>query len=408
MRRVGLGLGTIAVVLALAAPARAEPAVGLTSTDALATFDTTNPSALSVKPISGLQSASEHVIGIDWRPRTSQVFLMTVPVGVVANALVRTYSVDVDSGQATFVGSIPNTVPGAADVPSGYDFNPTVDRIRSVNVNDENFRINPNNGTLAGDDTNLKPAGQQIVAEAYDRNFDRTTASPPTTLYGISRATSSLVIQGGIDGSAPGGPNGGTIAPVGALGVTLAAASDAGLDISPTTNTGFAALRPTGQVVSRLYTVDLTTGAATEVGRFPVDVVDLTILPTPPLAPPSSGGTTTVAQATAAPQLGPDVTKPIVLVALPARARLKRTLAIEFSCSEACTASARLTAGRVTIASGTATLGAAGVGKLVLKARKAAKNKLRRSRAVRCKLTMTFTDRAGNATVVTRSLAVRR
>src|SRR5262245_2930013 len=207
MRSGGLALGTFAVVLVLAAPARAEPAVGLTSTDALATFDTANPSELSVRPIGGLQSATEHVIGIDWRPRTNQVFITTVPVGIAANALVRTYSVDVDTGQATFVGSIPNTVPGAADVPSGYDFNPTVDRIRLVNVNDENFRINPNNGSLAANDPNLSPAGQQIVAEAYDRNFDRTTASPPTTLYGISLATNSLVTQGGIDGSAPGGAN---------------------------------------------------------------------------------------------------------------------------------------------------------------------------------------------------------
>jgi hypothetical protein len=400
------------VVLALAAPARAEPAVGLTSTDALATFDTANPSQLSVRPIGSLQSATEHVVGIDWRPRTNQVFITTVPVGVAANALVRTYSVDVDTGQATFVGSIPNIVPGAADVPSGYDFNPTVDRIRFVNVNDENFRINPNNGSLAADDPNLNPAGQQIVAEAYDRNFDRTTASPPTTLYGISRATNSLVTQGGIDGSAPGGANGGTIATVGALGVMLAAGSDAGLDISPNTNTAFAALRPTGQAVSRLYTVNLTTGAATEVGRFPVDVVDLAILPTPP--PPSGGGaatvtlTNTVTVPALTPQFGPDITKPIVLIALPASAHLKRRLTIEFSCSEACTASARLTAGKATIATGTATLRAAGVGKLVLTARKAARNKLRRGRAVRSKLSATFTDPAGNATVITRSLAVQR
>src|SRR5262249_10875770 len=157
-----------------------------------------------------------------------QLYLTTVPTGVAANALVRTYTVNPLTGAATFVGSIPNTVPGAADVPGGYDFNPTVDRIRVVNVNDENFRINPNNGSLAGDDPTLTPAGSQIVAKAYDRNFDRANATTiPTTLYGISLATSSLVTQGGINGAAAGGANGGLIAAVGALGVTLDAGTDA-------------------------------------------------------------------------------------------------------------------------------------------------------------------------------------
>src|SRR5262249_51411614 len=145
----------------------------------------------------------------------------------------RTYTVNPLTGAATFIGSIPGMVPGAADVPSGYDFNPTVDRIRVASSNDENFRINPNNGSLAGDDPHLNPAGPQINPSAYDRDFDRAVATViPTTLYGISRATSSLVTQGGINGTAPGGANGGLITAVGPLGVTLNATADAGFDIA--------------------------------------------------------------------------------------------------------------------------------------------------------------------------------
>src|SRR5919197_6223840 len=202
MRLGGIVLAEV-VALVAAAPAAAEPEVGLVDTSVV-TFDTATPGDLAVRAITGLQSPTERVIGIDWRPRTGQVALVTVPVGVAANALVRTYMLDPATGAATFVGSIPNTVAGAADVPSGVDVNPTVDRIRVVNVNDENFRINPNNGSNAGDDVNLNPAGSQVGAEAYDRNIDRLTADPPTTLYGISRATGGLVTQGGIDGAAPG------------------------------------------------------------------------------------------------------------------------------------------------------------------------------------------------------------
>ena len=37
----------------------------------------------------------------------------------------------------------------------GFDFNPTVDRIRVVSSNDRNYRLNPNTGAIAFIDTNL-------------------------------------------------------------------------------------------------------------------------------------------------------------------------------------------------------------------------------------------------------------
>src|SRR5262249_13195904 len=138
-----------------------------------------------------------------------------------------------------------------------------------VNSNDENFRINPNNGSLAGDDVNLNPPGSQIIAEAYDRNFDRASATTiPTTLYGISRATSSLVTQGGINGTSHGGPNGGLITPVGALGVVLNPTADAGFDITPGPGLGTAFAALTVGTSTALYRIDLNTGAATPIGTI--------------------------------------------------------------------------------------------------------------------------------------------
>src|SRR5262245_13670911 len=138
---------------AISKPARRRPRVvpledrhvpstvwGLTSTNSLLRFDSASPGTVEANvAIVGLQSATERVIGIDFRPRTGQLYATTVPIGVAANALLRTYRVDPRTGSATFVASIPNTVPGAGDVAASFDFNPTVDRIRVVNVNDANF-----------------------------------------------------------------------------------------------------------------------------------------------------------------------------------------------------------------------------------------------------------------------------
>ena len=94
-------------------------------------------------------------------------------------------------------------------MPTGLDFNPAVDRIRYVNTNDENARLNPNNGALAGNDTDVN-AGRDddIIASAYDQNVANPVNPavppiPPTTLYNIDRAggAGNLTIQGGVDAS---------------------------------------------------------------------------------------------------------------------------------------------------------------------------------------------------------------
>src|SRR5215218_7344467 len=164
----------VAALAALApAAAGADPAAGLTGTADLALFDTANPAGLTSRPITGLETNAETAIALDFRPATGQLFLVTVPTGTAANALLRSYTVDPSTATATFVASIPGTVPGAADVPAGADFNPVVDRLRVVHANNENYRINPNNGSLAGNDVDLTytaPATGPVTGIAYDRN----------------------------------------------------------------------------------------------------------------------------------------------------------------------------------------------------------------------------------------------
>ena len=191
--------------LAAAVPpaASADPAAGITGSADLALFDTANPSGLTSRPITGFQTGTETVVGLDHRPATGQLFLITVPTGVLANAIIRSYTLDPATATATFVGSIPSsTVPGAGDVATGADFNPVVDRLRVVNAGNENFRVNPNNAALAGDDVNLTfsaPATGPITAVAYDRNIApgpparsrRRGRSPPSTGSTWERTASS-------------------------------------------------------------------------------------------------------------------------------------------------------------------------------------------------------------------------
>jgi len=276
-------LAMLAAALVAAPAAGAEPAAGLTGSGELALFDTANPAGLTSRPITGLQDPAEKVIGLDWRPATGELFVITVPTGSVASALVRSYSVDPATAAATFVGSIPGTVPGAADLPTGIDFNPAVDRLRVVNSGNENFRINPVNGTLAGDDTALNylaPVTGPVTGVAYDHNIapgPPGTLAPPftlTTLWGIDVGSDRLVTIGGVNAEVPGGPNGGAVRNAGALGVAVDDASDAGLDVAPN-GSAFASLTVGGQ--SGLYRIDLASGAATLIGAFPVEVRSVTI-----------------------------------------------------------------------------------------------------------------------------------
>ena len=315
-----------ATALGLASPAAApaERAAGITGNLTLVSFDTATPAQVSTRFITGLKTVGETAIGIDTRPATGELMLVTTPDNVVSGSsiITRTYKLDPDTAVATFVGELaPGSPPLGGDWQSGFDFNPVVDRMRVVNLNLENYRLNPNNGTLSGDDSNLTftaPATGPVTATAYDRNVapgPPGTVAPPgtkTTAYGIDVGSDRLVTVGGVDGGTPGGPNGGAVAAVGALGVAVDNSSDAGLDISPA-GTAYASLRTAG--IAGLYTVNLGTGAATLIGPLPVELRSLTVLP-PATPPPVDPGPP-----------APDTTAPVItLHRVPSRLTPKRVL----------------------------------------------------------------------------------
>ncbi len=254
-------------------------------------FDTATPQTLTATTaITGL-AASDVLVGTDFRPSTGQLFGVAANIG--ANT-VRVYTINVDTGVATGVGTAQNvaTITGATKF--GVDFNPVADRIRvttdlpsdgaAANSNTNNFRLNPTTGALVAIDADLDftglPAGSAPeVAVAYSNSF---AGASTTTLFGIVSGTDRLVINGVV------GTPGAVLTDVGALGVNTSTV--AGLDIFGPANTAVAALTVGG--VSQLYSVNTTTGAATlinTIGAGTLAIGDLSVFPV--LAPIAVGGT---------------------------------------------------------------------------------------------------------------------
>ena len=278
-RRIVGTASAAALVMAIgAAPAHAEPAVALLPGNQLVSFDTATPGTISTVPVTGL-GANQTLRCIDFRPTTGELMGVAVTTGSAANSVVFVYRIEPATGVATAVGASAAAIAGAADVPTGADFNPAIsggfpiDRIRVVNTNDESVRMNPNNGTLAGNDTDLNPAATtDVTAVAYDRNTGQDTK---TTLFAIDRNASTMSIIGGPDSSSP-SANAGVTTDITPLGVALTAGSDAGLDITPA-GTMFAALTVGG--VTGLYAFNPGTTLVGAIGNGATQVYGLAIAP---------------------------------------------------------------------------------------------------------------------------------
>ncbi|HEY8548789.1 MAG TPA: DUF4394 domain-containing protein [Vicinamibacterales bacterium] len=241
-------IGSGVVVRGLAILSRGTTLYGVTQTNQLVRFHSAAPATvLATTPITGLQAA-ENVLGIDRRPSTGELYLL--------GSTSRLYRLDPATGQATEVGTEPFT-PSLSGTEFAFDFDPVADVIRVVSDTGQNLRLNPDTGAAAGTDTGINPPGSSVTAAAYTNNVDGATT---TTLFGLDATGDALVRIGGVSGTPS--PNDGTVTPIGPLGVDVTAMS--GFDISPFDNVAFAVLNVGG--TARLYTVDLASGGATEIG----------------------------------------------------------------------------------------------------------------------------------------------
>ena len=287
----GLGLGAL-LLGAAARPAAAQTAYGITVDQSLVynlvTFQVTAPGTFTATAaITGL-ATGQALVGIDSRPATGQIFALGYNTTATSgNAQLYTLAT---TGALTPVGNALTLSLGTDFTRVGFDFNPTVDRIRVTGGNGGNFRLNPNNGAIAATDGNLTyaatdaNAGQTPVvgSSAYTNSYIGSSA---TTLYNLDEAASRLVRQDP--------PNNGTLNTVGALGIStngFPQASDLDILYNPTTGQNVAYLTTAAAtltgVSSQLYTVNLTTGATTAVGTLgsstTAGVADITLAITRP------------------------------------------------------------------------------------------------------------------------------
>lgn len=237
-----------------------ETIFALTTTNRLVSFNSSTPGTIiNTVSITGLQ-AGESLVGIDFRPATRVLF-------AVSN-MGRIYTINTSTGLATQVGMQPVGLTGTN---FGLDFNPSPDRIRLVSNTGQDLRLNPNDGSLAGTDGMLaygmgdpnNGRTPNAFASAYTNNFAGVGATA-TTLYNVDADLDILVTQGSLN-SAPVSPNSGQLFTVGALGINVT--NVGGMDISDVNGTAFAAFTLNGEMMSKLYNINLATGAATLVGN---------------------------------------------------------------------------------------------------------------------------------------------
>ncbi|AUI60220.1 DUF4394 domain-containing protein [Amycolatopsis sp. BJA-103] len=210
----------------------------------------------SAKKITGL-AKGDRLIGLDTRPATGALYSLA--------ASGRLYRLEAKTAKATAVGS-PTALTGKA---IGFDFNPTVDRIRVVTDTGLNLRLHPDTGSIAGTDTPLtypgRPQAPRVAASGYTNSVAGATS---TALYGLDSGQDTLVKQGSLPGETPVvSPNTGQLTAIGKLGLNIGSVN--GFDIAGTAKAGaydprdykaVAAVRVHG--VPLLVRIDLASGRA--------------------------------------------------------------------------------------------------------------------------------------------------
>lgn len=226
-------------------------AYAIDASNMLQIFNPNKPEPFS-KAITGLQSG-EGILGIDFRPLNGQLYAL--------GSSSRIYTINLGTGAATQVGSGILTTPLVGSE-FGFDFNPTVDRIRVVSDMGQNLRLNPLDGSVSGIDGAINPGTPMLSSAAYTDNFAGATT---TSLFVIDHNTDKLYLQNP--------PNAGTLVERGALGINIT--SNNGFDIGSTSQKAY--LVATVGTDTKIYTINTTSGAATAVSNYPNMVKGFTV-----------------------------------------------------------------------------------------------------------------------------------
>lgn len=250
---------------------RKETIHAVTDDNKLLSFNGGQPQkTLRSVALTGLQPG-ETLQGIDYRVARGVLF------GLGSSG--RLYTINTQTGAATAVGGPIPVKLGGSEV--GFDFNPTVDRIRVATDSGQNLRLHPDTGAVVDSDPNADGlqidgalayadgdanAGKAARVMAAGYTYNKTNPKI-TTNFAIDGGMGLLVTQGTREGVTPAvSPNTGRLFTVGALGTGPVAR--AALDISDLDNSAFAALTAPGAKTSVLYLVNLASGGAQRIGSI--------------------------------------------------------------------------------------------------------------------------------------------
>lgn len=231
----------------------------------LVSFRVNAPDKVSVKLIMAVP-VGEKILNVTFRPSNKALY------GLGNGSHV--YTIDTATGVATVVGDGKPFTPALMGQADGFDFNPVADKLRVHTDVDQDLRLDPTTGKVAGVDAMLafaptdRNVGQSpnLVGTGYTNSVSPAPAT--TMLYAID-STRNLLTR------LP-NPNDGLVETVGDLGVDVD--QSAGFDIS-SKGVPYAALRVGNETA--LYTVDLASGAATKMKAidYPLAITSIAVEP---------------------------------------------------------------------------------------------------------------------------------
>jgi trimeric autotransporter adhesin len=280
--------GIVACALVSASgKANAELAYGIIGEAAgteLVSFDTANASATTLRGLLSGVLSGHAVRAIDVRPSTGELYAMSTG----SNGAFAFYTVNVNTGALTLVGNGTTNSP-TWTIRVSIDFDPVTDTIRAITQGvNNNFRFNPNTGALIQQDTSV----------AYGAGDVNAGSNPPflsdfayTNSFAGASSTTCFALDFNLDVlSTIGGPNGSPSANTGELftigendpGDFYTSTAGTGFDISGTTGIAYMSHDdPISGTENLLSVVNLTTGRATIVGTFFVNILDIALAITP-------------------------------------------------------------------------------------------------------------------------------
>lgn len=248
-------IALLAISLLSAGNAWAVPLAYMIGPDfrSLRSIDLATPGTLTI--VGNFSGATTSLSGLDFRPADGSLYGYSADTNslVIVNPI---------NAFTTFVSN-PSTASTTNTL--GVDFNPVADRLRLVNPNDQNLRINVDTSATIVDTPLAYAAGDpnfgvnpNIIEAAYT-NSDINPATG-TSLYYIDFELDTLVTTTN--------PNGGVLNTVGSLGVNTT--NLVGFDILSDgfgSNTAYATMLLTNGTPN-FYEINLATGTATSLGRL--------------------------------------------------------------------------------------------------------------------------------------------